>query len=77
MDGGYGPNVATDAHSLELQNVQGEITGLENGDLLRVPLSTHTNTGSCSRTAIQIAVMDILNRRITVSNDAGEWFLPT
>ena len=69
--GGYGPNVATDAAVLELQNVNDVVTELEDGDRLRVTPSPDQYVGPCSSTSLQILVKDALNRTITLSSDAG------
>ena len=71
MSEGYGPNVASDADALDLQNVHGEIAGLEEGDLLSVHHPSDQGTEICSRTSPRLVVKDVLNRRITVANDAG------
>ena len=75
MDEGSGANVGTDANALELQNVHGTITGLEDGELLRVPRSGYKHTGSCPRAALQIVVKDVFNGTITAASDAGASFL--
>ena len=73
--GGYGPNVATDADILELENVKGDIVGLEDDDLITVAQSNDQHSSSSSRSPLRVIVKDALGRTITGASDAGAFFV--
>ena len=75
-EGGYGPNVATDAHALELQTAIHGFSGLHDGELITMHKATGQDFGSSSTgPGLCLLVKDALGRIITEGADDAGAFL--
>ena len=70
--GGYGPELATGAIYIEVENVAGILAGLKTGDKLALVQPQETNSAS-EEHFVQLVVKDMLNQTVSGgTKDAGE-----